>query len=113
MSCDEAVIKKLGSDICADYSASLLRLATHRKLISGMPLAFGEGDTKSRVLNMAKWKTPAKWLAAACVLLCVCVVAVCAFNPEEEPGMEVLTHRYSEEPVYTGIGDLFLRIPQV
>ena len=111
MSCDEAVIKKLGSDIRADYSASLLRLATHRKLISGMPLAFGEGDTKSRVLNMAKWKKPAKWLAAACVLLCICVVAVCAFNPEEEPGMDVLTHRYSEEPVYTGIGDLFFTYP--
>ena len=46
MSCDEAVIQKMGSQIRADYSASLLRLATHKKIIAGMPLAFGEGDTK-------------------------------------------------------------------
>ena len=38
MSCDEAVIKKLGPDIRADYSASLLRLATHKKILSGMPV---------------------------------------------------------------------------
>ena len=111
MSCDEAVIKKIGPEIRPDYCASLLRLATHRKVLSGMPLAFGEGDTKERVLNMAKWKKPARWLAAACVILCICIVAVCAFNPEEDPGMEALTHRYSEEPVYTGIGDLFFTYP--
>jgi len=58
MSCDEAVIRKMGSQIRADYSASLLRLATHKKIIAGMPLAFGEGDTKGRVMNMAKWKKP-------------------------------------------------------
>jgi len=111
MSCDEAVIRKLGSEIRADYAASLLRLTTHKKLISGMPLAFGEGDTKGRIANMAKWRKPAKWLAGVCAVLCICVVAVCAFNPEEDPGMEALTHRYSEEPVYTGIGDLFFTYP--
>lgn len=111
MSCDEAVIKKLGPEIRPDYCASLLRLATHRKVLSGMPLAFGEGDAKGRVMNMAKWKKPAGWLAAACVILCISVVTICAFNPKEDPGMETLTHRYSEEPVYTGIGDLFFTYP--
>lgn len=46
MSCDEAVMKKLGEAVRADYSASLLRLATGRKIIAGAPLAFGEGDTR-------------------------------------------------------------------
>ena len=111
MSCDEAVIKKLGADIRADYSASLLRLATHKKILSGMPLAFGEGDTKGRVLNMAKWKKPTKWVVAICVILCLCIVVVCAFNPEEEIPIEELTRRTSEGPVDTAIGDLCFIYP--
>ena len=111
MSCDEAVIKKLGAEIRADYSASLLRLATHKKILSGMPLAFGEGDTKGRVLNMAKWKKPTKWVVAICVILCLCIVVVCAFNPEEEIPIEELTRRTSEGPVDTAIGDLCFIYP--
>ena len=111
MSCDEAVIKRMGPDIRADYSASLLRLATHKKILSGMPLAFGEGDTKGRVLNMAKWKKPTKWVVAICVILCLCVVIVCAFNPEEEIPIEELTRHTSEGPVDTAIGDLCFTYP--
>ena len=111
MSCDEAVIKRLGPDIRADYSASLLRLATHKKILSSMPLAFGEGDTKGRVLNMAKWKKPAKWLVAICAVACLCVVVVCAFNPEEEKSIEEWTNRTSDQPVGTGIGDLYFTYP--
>ena len=81
MSCDEAVIRKMGSQIRADYSASLLRLATHKKIIAGMPLAFGEGDTKGRVMNMAKWKKPKLWVSLICVVLCIGVLAACAVNP--------------------------------
>ena len=111
MSCDEAVIKRLGPEIRADYSASLLRLATHKKILSGMPLAFGEGDTKGRVLNMAKWKKPAKWLVAICVVLCLIVVCICAFNPEKEIPIEELTRQTSEGPVDTAIGDLCFTYP--
>ena len=91
MSCDEAVIKKLGEHIRADYSASLLRLATHRRLIAGTPLAFGEGDTKGRVMNMAKWKKPKVWVSILCIVLCIAVLAFCALNPEEEKSMKELT----------------------
>ena len=84
MSCDEAVIRQLGADIRADYSASLLRLATHRKVISGMPLAFGEGDTRGRVLNMARWKKPRVWVSILCAVLSIAVLAACALNPKQE-----------------------------
>lgn len=83
MSCDEAVVKRMGSQIRADYSASLLRLATHKKIIAGTPLAFGEGDTKGRVLNMAKWKKPKVWVSVVCFVLCAAVLAACAVNPEK------------------------------
>lgn len=82
MSCDEAVIRKMGSQIRADYSASLLRLATHKKIIAGMPLAFGEGDTKGRVMNMAKWKKPKLWVSIVCFVLCGIILVACAVNPK-------------------------------
>ena len=81
MSCDEAVIWKMGTQIRADYSASLLRLATHKKIIAGMLLAFGEGDTKGRVMNMAKWRKPKLWVSIVCAVVCIAVLAACAVNP--------------------------------
>lgn len=108
MSCDEAVLRQLGEEIRADYAASLLRLATHRKTLPGMPLAFGEGDTKGRVKNMAKWKKPKRWAAALCGVLCVAVLAACALNPEKS--LEDMTR--TQGPAGCALGDLNLQIPQ-
>ena len=81
MSCDEAVIRKMGEDIRADYSASLLTLATGRRIIAGTPLAFGEGDTKGRIKNLGKWKKPAIWIIVIAVIVCI-ILAVCLLtNP--------------------------------
>ena len=84
MSCDEAVIRQLGPQIRGDYSASLLRLASGKKRIAVTPLAFGQGDTKGRVLNMAKWKKPKVWVSLLCFLVCAAVLAACAVNPKEK-----------------------------
>ena len=46
MSCDESVIKKLGSEAKRGYSATLLALATGRTIVGGSPLAFGEGTPR-------------------------------------------------------------------
>lgn len=83
MSCDEAVIRRLGTNIRADYAAALLRLSTKRTIIHGTPLAFGEGDTKGRVKNMAKWKKPKVWVSLLCIALCIAVVVACALNPKQ------------------------------
>ena len=83
MSCDEAVIRKIGGDVRADYSASLLTLATGRRIIAGTPPAFGEGDTKGRINNLSKWKKPAVWVVLVAVVACV-VLAVCLLtNPSQ------------------------------
>ena len=87
MSCDEAVIRRMGSHIRADYAASLLTLATGRRIIAGTPLAFGEGDPKSRIRNLAKWKKPAVWILVLCILV-LSVAAVC-----------LLTDRADREPL--------------
>ena len=95
MSCDEAVIKKMGDGVLADYTASLLSLATGKHIIAGMPLAFGEGDTKGRIRNLANWREPAFWVVAVAVVLCI-VAAVCLLtNPEENPeGLPTLEQTY-------------------
>ena len=84
MSCDEAVVKKLGEGIRADYSASLLSLATGRRIIAGTPLAFGEGDTKSRIKNMLNWKKPKTWMILVALIVCVVAIAFCATNPRDD-----------------------------
>ena len=84
MSCDEAVIKSLGAQIRASYSASLLKLAIGKTNFAGMPLAFGEGDTKGRIQNLAKWKQPKLWISMIAVLVCIIVAVVCIVNPESK-----------------------------
>ena len=84
MSCDEAVMRKTGRDIRADYSSSLLRFSTGRKISIGTPLAFGEGDTKERIVNIMKYKKPAVWISVVCVILCLLLTACLGVNPEKE-----------------------------
>lgn len=81
MSCDEAVVLKLGTEIRADYTASLLSLASGKRIIAGMPLAFGEGNTKGRIKNLANWKKPTFWVVLISVISCV-ILAICLLtNP--------------------------------
>ena len=110
MSCDEAVLKKMGAEIRSDYSASLLSLATGRRIIAGAPLAFGEGDTKSRIKNALKWKEAPAWLRLTSAAACGLIVAFCAANPADEPATapEPFGHTYRvAETIYGGEGDLW------
>ena len=99
MSCDEAVLNRLGEGIRADYSQALLRLATHKRLIAGMPLAFGEGETKGRVRNMARWRRPKVWVSGICAVLCLAVLAVCALNPQKSDSTPVGAVVTAEKPL--------------
>ena len=57
MSCDEAVISKLGKDIKKDYSNSLLSIAINDQSIINK-LAFGSSSIKSRIKNILSYKKP-------------------------------------------------------
>lgn len=81
MSCDETVIQMYGPRIRAEYAQSLLRVATGRRSFTLTPLAFGEGDTKERVINMSKWKKPKTWATIGALIACVAVLVACAMNP--------------------------------
>lgn len=84
MSCDEAVLRKLGKEIKKEYSASLLNFATGRRIVSGVPLAFGEGDTGSRIKNVLAYKKPAAAAAVILAVVCIGVSAVLLANPKPE-----------------------------
>lgn len=81
MSCDEGVIKKMGSDVKKDYSSTLLSLATGRKIIGGIPLAFGEGNTKGRIKNVLHYKKPAYWVVVVSAIGIVAVIVGLMTNP--------------------------------
>ena len=123
MSCDESVLKKKGQEIRADYAASLLSLATGSRRIAGMPLAFGEGDTKSRIKNLAGWKKPVFWMSIMAGLVCVALVVCMVGNPvsknDEISYSGVVQGEHVNEPVemlptsanLTGAFDSYLYVP--
>lgn len=110
MSCDEAVLKGLEEKTRADYAQALLRLATHKRILSGMPLAFGEGDTKGRIRNMARWRQPKVWVSALCGAVLLVIVAVCALNPKRGQPLEELTRMSG--PAGIGVGDFYFTLPE-
>ena len=89
MSCDEAVVRRLGGEIRADYAASLLRLATGHRAIAPTPLAFGEGETGGRIRNLSKWKKPLLIVVVIAVVVCV-VLAVCLLTDPLTEKQDVL-----------------------
>jgi beta-lactamase regulating signal transducer with metallopeptidase domain len=96
MSCDEAVIKRLGNDVKKDYSSSLLALATGRRIISGIPLAFGEGDTKERIKNVLNFKKPTFWVIAIAVLIVVVLCVGLMANPKSLTTFNGSSYRVKE-----------------
>ena len=103
MSCDEAVIRMYGPRIRAEYAQSLLRLATGRRSFALTPLAFGEGDTKERVMNMTTWKKPKLWATLTALVACVTVLVACATNPASE----MPTVQETEKPTVASVTDMY------
>ena len=85
--CDEAVIRRLGPKVKADYSATLLSLATGGRVPAPCPLAFDEGDAKGRIKNVLRYRRPALWIVVVSVLAAA-LAAVCLLTdpvPAEPP----------------------------
>lgn len=87
MSCDESVIRKLGDEVKKEYSSSLLSLSTGRRILRATPLAFGEGDTKSRIRNVLNYKKPMFWV----ILIALACTVVLSFGLLANPKQETLT----------------------
>lgn len=80
MSCDEAVVKRLGEGVKADYSATLLALTAKRRVLPVLPVDFGEGNTRERVRNLATLKKRKKGILALVVSLAGLLILCLAFT---------------------------------
>ncbi|MBR4035992.1 MAG: peptidoglycan DD-metalloendopeptidase family protein [Oscillospiraceae bacterium] len=81
MACDEAVIKKLGTGEKAGYSQTLLNISMPKPKQPAMHLAFGEGDTKERIINVLNYKKPAFIGLISISAIMLLSVTALAFNP--------------------------------
>lgn len=81
MACDEAVIKEIGSEIKKEYSMSLLAFATEKKAFGITPIAFGEGEVKSRIKNVLNYKKPRFWITIISIVVVIIVGVGLMFNP--------------------------------
>lgn len=86
MSCDEAVLKKLGEDIRSAYSQSILNFAAGRHIFAVSPLAFGEGDTKVRIKNLYNNKKSAVAVTVLTSLVAAVLIFTLAVNPDTNKG---------------------------
>lgn len=92
LSCDEAVMRKLGcnpqSDFRGEYCASILQFTTGRRIFAGTPLAFGEGNPKRRLKNVLSYRKPGFWVIllalAACVITGFCLVGEQTSHADDE-----------------------------
>ncbi len=90
LSCDEAVLARLGADIRQPYAASLLRLAAKRQ----PGIAFGEGSTKARIRNVLRYRSPKLLVSlagAAVVILLACGLLT---DPVRTASLSELTGSY-------------------
>lgn len=99
LACDEKVVRGLDGAARADYSQALLSCAAPKRAVAACPLAFGEGNIKTRVKSALHYKKPAFWVAAAAVLAVV-IMAVCFLtNPRSERGSLVWAQKLNAADV--------------
>ena len=90
MSCDEAVLRNLGTGIKKDYSTSLLHMALQQSGARMTTPAFGEGNVKSRIQNVLHYKNMGAGIRAGCVCLILVVTIFLTTNrPESRDRMKV------------------------
>ena len=86
MSCDEAVLRKMGPEVKQSYSLSLVSFAAGRRFPAAGPLAFGENDAKSRVKHILRWKRAAPAAAFLAAALCILAAVICGTDAPTDRG---------------------------
>ncbi|MCR8641883.1 DUF4825 domain-containing protein [Paenibacillus sp. N1-5-1-14] len=95
MSCDERVVGKMGDQIKASYSTTLLSLSVSKSgLPTGSPLAFGESNVKARIKNILTYRQPSSWMVACSMFIIAALVIGCTANPKPL--------QQSSQPSYSG-----------
>jgi len=108
MSCDEAVIKQLGDNVRSSYSQSLLNFATGKHIFAGAPLAFGEGDVKTRINNLYFSEKPNIVYTVFVVIFACIMASQLMLNPDTSKGQILyngMIYQQSGSPLITIPGE--------
>ncbi len=81
LSCDESVIRQMGSEIKQDYSSSLLSFSKKRGITVACPLAFGESNPKGRIKNILNYRKPSFWVIILAMLIVSAISIGLITNP--------------------------------
>lgn len=98
MACDEETVQRIGTEKKQDYATVLLRLSAGKNAFSrlGVPLAFGEGNTSSRIKNILKYKKTVGAVAVVAVVLVVVLVCLFLTKPDETDSTHTASGDVSE-----------------
>lgn len=89
MSCDEAVLRKMETDVREEYSRALLALSCAKVKIGGCPIAFGEGEVKGRIRNILSYRKRTFAAVALAVTLLLAVGVGLLLNPADKSGDQI------------------------
>jgi len=89
LACDERAIREMEDEQRVEYSQTLLELSRGRKVPAPCPLAFGEGNLRSRVKNVLNYRKPSFWLLILAVAVLL-VLGMCFLtDPIDNPTLQV------------------------
>ena len=92
--CDERVIEGMNRDEVTGYLEALLSCASHRRLITACPIAFGENNVKNRVKRVMNYKKPAFWMICVMLIVCTAVAVFFLTDPKSNMGEDAI--RYND-----------------
>lgn len=77
-SCDEKVIKRLGTECKLTFGKTLLNFAMNPYVLL---VSFGDSNTKERIKNILNYKKPKFWIISICLILCLFLIVPLLTNP--------------------------------
>lgn len=108
ISCDEAVLKKIGHDNNKEYARTLLAFSGQRDIKLGYPIGFGENSVKKRIKKAVKQRETKIWVTIAAALVAAAAVILLLVDgnfTKQEPSVEVKEASYvgQEENASNGV----------
>jgi len=85
ISCDEAVIKRLGNEAKKNYSRTILNMASRKPNFAVSPVAFTDHNVKNRIAHVLNYKKPAIWVLGICTMIITLISIGLAGNRIKTP----------------------------
>lgn len=88
MACDEETILRLGEGTKQAYATALLELSSKTTNSFSVPLAFGEGDTKQRILNILHFQKAKKSFEVIAIVIGIVIAGLFLTKAERNISQE-------------------------